>query len=276
MKNEQIEVLRAAGIKIPACPQVLLDLQAVLQDPDSANHAIVRLIGRDIKLAAAVFKTANSPGFARGGKKFTTLDQAVAVLGRQAIGNIVRVAALQSSLSGPDPRLVRFWDVSMDMAMLCSIVAEKTPNSRLLSAEQAFTVGLFHDCGVAVLMQHYPSYCRAFGEATAPLPDILMQDDTFESSHCIVGQMVAHEWNLPEFVFETVGHHHAPLAQVPAVAAPACAALQMSAHLVNMHAKRDDSAWVAQRPVAMAELGLSDETLADFENEVWTSYQMLH
>jgi HD-like signal output (HDOD) protein len=164
----------------------------------------------------------------------------------------------------------------MDMAMLCSIVAEKTPNSRSLNAEQAFTVGLFHDCGVAVLMQHFPSYCRAFGEPTAPLPNVLAQDDVFESSHCLVGQMVAHEWNLPEFVYETVGHHHDPLAEVPAVGAPACAALQMSTHLVNTHGNRDDSAWIAQRPVVMVELGLSEETLADFENEVWTSYQMLH
>ncbi len=276
MKNEMIDALRTAGVKIPACPQVLADLQQVLQDPDSGNLAVVRLIGRDIKLAAAVFKTANSAGYAPGRQKFVTLDQAVAVLGRRAIGNITRVAALQLSLTGPDPRLVRFWDRSTDIAMLCSIVAENAPSSGAFSSEQAFTAGLFHDCGVAVLMQHFRSYCHAFADSSKPLPDILDQDETYGTSHCLAGQMLAVEWNLPEFVYETIGFHHSPLAKVPKAGMTASAVLLMSTHIANVQARVDDSAWTGQRAAVIDQLGLSDETLVKFESEVWTSFQVLH
>lgn len=276
IKRGQLEAISAAGVKIPPCPQVLADLQQVLQDPNSDNKALARLIGRDIKLAAAVFKTSNSAACARSGKKFTTMDQAVAVLGRQAIGNIARIAALQLSLASPDPRLVRFWERSMEIAMLCSIVVEQAPNAGGLSSEQAFTAGLFHDCGVAVLMQHYRAYGHAFANKTQPLPDILDQDDTYCTSHCLVGQMVAKEWNLPEFVFETIGAHHLPLAKVPKAGITATAALSMSMHILNVKQRADDATWAKQRLPVISVLGLLDNAVDVFERNVWSSFEMLH
>jgi len=276
MKDEQIAAIRAAGVKIPPCPQVVADLQGVLHDPASANQAVVRLIARDIKLASMVFKTANSAGRAPDGKRFVSLDQAVTVLGRRTIENLVRVAALQLSLAGPDARFMRFWDRSTDIAMLCSIVAEKAPASGDLSSEQAFTAGLFHDCGVAVLMQHFGSYCHTFADPNQPLPDILEQDRIIRVSHCMVGQMVAREWNLPEFVYEAIGFHHSPLAKVPKAGVRASAVLLMSAHIANVKAGVDDTGWTEQRSASIAQLGLADDDLEAFEDAVWDSFQVLH
>ena len=276
MKNEQIEAIRAAGIKIPSCPQVLADLQQVLLDPNSRNQVLASLIGRDIKLSSTVFKIANSAAYASGGRKFVTIEQTVTVLGRQAIGNIARLAALQLSLAGPDPRLAGFWDRSMDIAMLCSIVVEKAPNSGAFSSAQAFTAGLFHDCGVAVLIQHHRSYCHAFAEENQPVPDFLKQDETIGTSHCLVGQMIAREWNLPDFIYETIGFHHSPLAKVPKAGKMATAALLMSMHIVNVKQKIRDTAWTEQRPAVISELGLLDDSVEKFEHEVWASFDVLH
>lgn len=275
MKNDPIEAIQTAGLTIPPCPQVLIDIQQVLQDPDSENQVIVRLIGRDIKLAAMVFKLANSAIYARR-KKFDNLDQAVAVVGRRAIGNIVKAAALRTSLGGPDPRLDGFWNRSMDIAMLCSIVAEKAPNPGALSPEQAFTVGMFHDSGVAVLIQHFPGYCKAFAASKLPLPDILEQDAIFRTSHCLVGQMVAREWNVPDFVLETIRFHHSPLEIVPAGCIRAVATLLMSAHIANVRKKLKDDAWLQHRVPVIAVLGLNEDTLEEFEREVWNSFEVLH
>jgi HD-like signal output (HDOD) protein len=276
MNNDKIEALRAAGLKIPPCPQVLTDLQQVLNDADSSNQSVVRLIGRDIKLAAMVFKTANSAACAPGGKKFTNLDQAVALLGRRAVANIVKVAALQLSLGGPDARLTRFWDRSMNIAMLCNIVADQAPDAGQLSGEEAFTAGLFHDCGVAVLMQHFRSYCHAYADPQKPLPDILDQDETYEASHCLVGQLVAKEWNLPEYVFETIGCHHAPLMNVPPAGMASTAVLLFSTHIANIKSGLDDPGWAEQRAAVMERLGVDDDAVEGFENEVWDSFQVLH
>jgi HD-like signal output (HDOD) protein len=275
MKNDPIEAIQTAGLTIPPCPQVLIDIQQALQDPDSENRVIARLIGRDIKLAALVFKFANSALYARS-RKFDNLDQAMAVIGRRAIGNIVKAAALRTSLGGPDPRLAGFWNRSMDIAMLCSIVAEYAPNQGDLSAEQAFTVGLFHDCGVAVLIQHFPEYCKAFTAPKQPPPDILAEDAIFRVSHCLVGQMVAKEWNVPDFVHETIRFHHSPLATVPAICIGAVATLLMSAHIANVRKQLSDEAWLPQRLPVLAVLGLDEEMLEEFESLVWNSFEVLH
>jgi HD-like signal output (HDOD) protein len=275
MKNDRIEAIRTAGLTIPPCPQVLIDIQQALQDPDSKNQVIARLIGRDIKLAALVFRFANSAVYARS-SKFDNLEQAVAVIGCRAIGNIVKAAALRTSLGGPDPRLDGFWNRSMDIAMLCSIVAEYAPNHGALSPEQAFTVGLFHDCGVAVLIQHFPDYCQAFATPKQPLPDILAQDAIFRTSHCLVGQMVAREWNVPDFVHEAIRFHHSPLATVPGVCIRAVATLLMSAHIANVRKQLSDEAWLKQRMPVIAVLGLNEDMLEEFESAVWNSFEVLH
>jgi HD-like signal output (HDOD) protein len=275
MKNDPIEAIQTAGLTIPPCPQVLIDIQQVLQDPDSENQVIARLIGRDIKLAALVFKFANSAVFARR-RKFDNLDQALAVIGRRAVGNIVKAAALRTSLGGPDPRLDGFWNRAMDVAMLCSIVAEYAPNHGALSPEQAFTVGLFHDCGVAVLIQHLPDYCKAFAAPTLPPPDILAEDATYRISHCLVGQMVAKEWKVPDFVHETIRFHHSPLQMVPAVCIRAVATLLMSAHIANVRKQLNDEAWLEQRLPVLAVLGLDEDMLEEFESAVWNSFEVLH
>lgn len=276
MKDDEVAALRAAGVRIPPCPQVVADLQQVLREPDSRNQAVSCLIGRDIKLASVVFRTANSAACAPGRRKFATLDEAVTVLGRRTIANIVRVAALQLSLGGPDPRLARFWERSMDVAMLCSIVAEKAPNPGALSPEQAFTAGLFHDCGVAVLIQHFDSYCRALADPRMPLPDILGEDRRFGTSHCLVGRMVAREWDLPALVAGTIGFHHDPLAGVPEAGIAASAALMMSTHIANVRAGAGDGEWAGQQEAVLARLGLENCALAAFERDVWDAFQVLH
>ena len=276
MAYEVLEAIRIAGIKIPPCPKVLVDLQQVLQGPDAGNHVIERLIGRDMKLAAEVFKTANSARFASMKKKFNSLDQAIAVLGHRAISNIVRAAALRASLGGPDPRLVRFWERATDIAMLCSIVADHAPAAGAFSPEQAFAAGMFHDCGVAVLMQHYPAYCHAFAGRKLVLPDVIAEDAAIDASHCLVGQMVAREWNLPDYLHETIGFHHAPLARVPKAAVIATATLHMSIHIANVNAGVDDAEWAEQGPAVITRLGLAEDAVEEFESDVWASYEVLH
>ena len=271
-----LEAIRTAGIKIPPCPTVLIDLQQALQGPDCGNHVIERLIGRDMKLAAEVFKTANSSRFASMKKKFNSLDQAIAVLGQRAISNIVRAAALRASLGGPDPRLGSFWERATDIAMLCSIVADHAPAAGAFSPEQAFAAGMFHDCGVAVLMQHYPAYCHGFAGRKQILPDVIVEDATINTSHCLVGQMVAREWNLPDYLHETIGFHHTPLAKVQNAAVIATATLRMSIHIANVHAHADDAEWAEQGSAVIARLGLAEDAVEEFESDVWASFEVLH
>ena len=88
--------------------------------------------------------------------------------------------------------------------------------------------------------------------------------------------MVAREWNLPDYLHETIGFHHSPLAKVPSAAVIATATLHMSIHIANVNAHADDAEWEEQGPAVIARLGLAEDAVEEFESDVWASFEVLH
>ena len=84
-----LEKLRASSIRIPPRPQILHDIQKMLDDDNSTERMIGQLISRDVGLTAEVFKLANSPYYRRGAK-IETVENAVRMLGRRTMGEIAR------------------------------------------------------------------------------------------------------------------------------------------------------------------------------------------
>lgn len=205
-ERELLEKLTAENISIPPRPQILHDIDQMLNDENATERMIGQLVARDVRLTAEVFKLANSPWYRRGAK-IDSLEQAVRLLGRKAMGQITRSALLRQQLSGDGERLESFWERCTDIAILCSVLCEQLDRPGRLTSEQAYLVGLFHDCGVPILMQHLPGYGEAQLDAPAG-PDYLSEDDSFSTSHCVAGLMVAREWDLPYIVCEAIRSHH--------------------------------------------------------------------
>ena len=141
-------------ITIPPCPAVVAALQEEVRRSEVDYHKIIRLISGDLGLAASMMKTANSPFFALR-KKVQSVSQATAVLGLKNVINIVNGLVLQRALSPKGVSMERFWDRSNDHAMISARLARRVPG---LNSEDAYTFGLFHDCGIPILMQRFPNY----------------------------------------------------------------------------------------------------------------------
>jgi len=62
------EQVRAAlgGVDIPACPEILVKLDAELNQDDPDQRRIAKLISGDVALAGRVMQLVNSPAFSRG------------------------------------------------------------------------------------------------------------------------------------------------------------------------------------------------------------------
>jgi HD-like signal output (HDOD) protein len=67
------------GVVIPAKPQALIQIEAELRKDNPEPRVIVRIVGSDVGLSAAVLKTVNSPFFALS-RKISSVTQAVALL----------------------------------------------------------------------------------------------------------------------------------------------------------------------------------------------------
>ncbi len=268
-----LETLRTQKIRIPSRPQVLHDIEKMLRDDKATERMIGQLIARDASLTAEVFKFANSAYYRRG-KKIESLDQAVRMLGRRPMGQIARSALLRKQLGGNDPRMEGFWERCTDTGIICSVLCDHLEHPGKLTTEQAYLVGLFHDCGVPVLVQQVEGYGDVALTPGGDADFIAADDDKF-TSHCIAGLLVAQEWELPSLLCEsTRAHHYAIAADQPA--AHAIAVLQLARHAYARSKHWENAEWDYHAERALNTLGLPSERLDDVMDEALASFEILH
>lgn len=210
MTNELTDVTTEKllkGIKIPPQPQLMVDLQMEMAMPNVTLAQIATIISKDIGISGATLKVINSPYFAMR-SKITSIHQALSLLGIQNIVNIVNCLSLRNAFSYHDlMAMTKVWDNSMDVAMTCSAVAKLTG---IASADEAYTLGLFHDSGVTLLMNKFASYPevlkRAYQERDQRITDI--ENSAIETNHAVVGYFVAKAWMLPDILSRAIADHH--------------------------------------------------------------------
>lgn len=76
---------------------------------------------------------------------------------------------LRNVFSGVDQIMMeRFWDSSAKFAIATSFIAKQVPG---LNREEAYTYGLFQNCGIPILMQRFPEYKSTLTVVRNPEPD---------------------------------------------------------------------------------------------------------
>jgi HD-like signal output (HDOD) protein len=195
---------QAGGLLIPPRPEVLVKVMELSQKPDSDANLIARTISADVGLSAAALKVANSPLY-RVGKAIASIQQAVAFLGVKRVVAIVQIVSIKSSM-GDMPGLERFWDAAGEVASICALLARRL---KLGDGDEAYTLGLFHDCGIPVLMRNMPDYQNVLAKAGAeqrPLAEV--EAERYGLTHAAVGGALSRSWHLPEELCRVIEIHH--------------------------------------------------------------------
>lgn len=259
--------LVSKGIKIPPQPAVLVELQKKLQSDDYDVRSLARIIAQDPGIAAMLFRAARSPVFARG-KKMESLDQVLMVIGVKQTFNLVQAMALSAALSdGTRKAFEIFWERSRDVAQMAAIIARDRVSICNVFPDQAYMAGIFHECGVPVLMQRFPDYCGALRlDDACCWPNLMEEDRRFDLDHCSVGYLVARHWGLPDFVCAAVRYHHdLPRDELGAVCT-LVAILQLGIHFYHRVHHVPDPLWDKIGPAVLTELGIhADDEEGYFE-----------
>ena len=131
--------------------------------------------------------------------------------------------------------------------------------------DQAYLAGIFHDCGVPLLMQRFPTYCAEMKLGTpGTWIDLAEEDRKFNADHCVVGYLIARHWHLPEFICDAIRYHHA-IAELGQHEARSMVAIVQLAIDIHYRDQRIASAeWERVRHDVLPELGLNDEALPEF------------
>jgi len=259
------------SIHIPPCPEIVMALMEEIRQPEVDFAKLVKLISGDVSLAASMLKTANSPFFALR-KKVNSVQQAVSVLGLKNLMQIVTGSALQKELGGGKMAMERFWDRSNFTAVAASHLASKLHG---VSREDAYTLGLFHDCGIPILMQKFPNYKEKLAAANQSAELVIaIEDQHYATNHAIVGGMLARNWYLPEQISQAIRVHHDHTIfthpddrTTPTVCALVAVTLVAEHIAATSMGMSDDAEWFVIGPLAQDYLGLNPEDMAEITED---------
>jgi HD-like signal output (HDOD) protein len=205
LTDEQLETL-LKGFSIPPQPRLLLDVQVVYPDLDKMGA----LIARDPGVSAGILKTVNSALFGLR-NPVSSVKQAVTLLGLETVVNIINASLLKASYSGmiDFKRMDLFWQITDEVAMVAGLLAKK---QRLLGCDTAHLAGLFHNCGIPLLIQKHADYLsvleQAYQQSEKSISDYEMM--ALGTCHADLGYFVSRSWKLPIWICEVIRDHHSP------------------------------------------------------------------
>lgn len=198
-------------IGIPPCPIILERFMTEARQDEPDFKRLASVIGTDVGLSAGLIKTANSPYFGMR-QRVRSVNEAIVILGLKTASRAV--AGLVLSKAFPNvANLERFWDASARIALLSGWLAQHL-NISGLQADDAYTFGLFRDCGIPVLLGHFPRYenvlVAANGDVTRSFTEVEAAE--LPTNHAMVGCLLAQNWWLPEEICLAIRNHHDVLA----------------------------------------------------------------
>lgn len=201
-------------IGIPPCPEILIRIMVEMNKEEPDYHRLSNIISADVALSAGLIKTTNSPFFVRSQRVRSVYD-ALTVLGLRVASHTIAGIILRNIFPST-PSMVRFWDSSARTARLCAWLAHKL-DIRGFIPQDAYTFGLFHDCGIPVLMGHFSGYKEVLAQANHDsLNEFTASEDAhLKTNHAIVGNALARSWWLPEDMCLAILHHHSMTALAP-------------------------------------------------------------
>lgn len=195
------------GLQIPPRPEVMVAVQQEQQQASPDIRRIADLISQDVSISGAVLKTVNSPLFGLS-RKVTSINQAAVLLGFKYVSSIVSSVSVRSAIKNAGQLNIElFWETAMEKAIVCAGLAR---HLKLGEPDDCYTLGLFQDIGIPLLLQKFPQYLKvlafAHGQNKHSLANV--EQHYFQINHCDTGQFVCQSWYLPDHISTVIKHHH--------------------------------------------------------------------
>jgi HD-like signal output (HDOD) protein len=196
------------NIGIPPRPAILSRIDAELHKDQPDFNMLADVISSDVGLAASVIKVSNSPYFGFNGKVRSVME-ALLVLGLKVTVHTIAGIALQRTFPRI-PSLERFWDSTARTARVCGWLAVRFKGRTKLRPDDAYTFGLFRDCGIPLLMIPFPEYPEILRQANNETERLFtaIEDEHLSINHALIGSEMAEEWRLPTEIHDAIRHHH--------------------------------------------------------------------
>ncbi len=251
-------------LNIPPCPEVLTKLLGEMRNDDPDYMVMSNLISADVGLAAEMLKTVNSPFFGLRSKA-TSVKQALTLLGLNNVKEVVTGSLLKNCLAaGESTTMEHFWETSSGIAQTAAMVAKPLAG---LDREDAYTFALFRDCGIPLMVRHYPDYDEFYSAAVSGTKSYTEAEQAkYGMDHARVGAQLAQSWHLSEDSCKAIALSHDYLAlasdEIP-LKVRKLIALALVAEYVHARCTSDAECpdWDKGGNAAIAALGINEDAI---------------
>lgn len=200
--------------ELPALAPIVQRVLVLLEREDFDWREVAEIVAQDQNLVAQLLRLANSAmtGLRR---RVTNLTTALRILGARSVRNLLLTLTVRPFLQTPSE--MRLWEHSLACAFVARRIAQQT---QLVDPEEAFTAGLLHDLGKALLLRYFPrSYERARSIARRQgCPSFIAERLVFSVTHAEVGAWLLQRWRIPTPFCEAVATHHVPVPETQPLA----------------------------------------------------------
>jgi putative nucleotidyltransferase with HDIG domain len=206
-----LQDFRSGKLNPPVMPQVVREIQAVVNRSTSTADDMANAIEKDPIIALRLISVANSPIY-RGIQEIRTVRQAIPRLGTRETLNIVQAIANRGLYVTKRVKfkllMDRLWQHSLAAAYAAKLIAQ---HLELDEFEKFFMMGLIHDVGKILLVRAFSEAPQIKGIHTDALAV------TIQEAHCSVGALLLKRWGFEnEFVKAVTMHeagHFSPVTQ---------------------------------------------------------------
>lgn len=199
---------------MPMLSTVSAKLMELLGDETHSTHEIVKIVEVDVSLTTKILRAANSAAFSPR-VPVETISAAVNNMGEKVIMGIAVEACspevFKKSLDGYDSREGELWDHSLSAAIGARMLASYTKSK--ISPNLAFTAGLLHDIGKAVISEFLKGHTE---DMTAQFDDgsvesfLEAERNIAGADHAELGYELSQHWKLPAHLAMAIRYHHHP------------------------------------------------------------------
>lgn len=269
--------LTERGLKLPPQPKVVEDLQKCRLRQEKDLRVVARIISQDAGIVALLFRAVRSSAYCEH-PPFRSIEDILHALGMNRVFNLVQAIALTSGSMSRVQRKTyeHFWANSTAVAQLAMLVAKDRVTVCNVFPDEAYLAGIFHDCGVPLLMERFPTYCRKLDLDRQELWFSIAEEDLcYQTDHSVVGYFVAKYWKLPTFICNAIRFHHNLERIDEHNERSLVAILQMAIklHCRSLHVVHRE--WPDTEAQVLEELGLDEATFPEFSDEILEQYNAL-
>ncbi len=198
--------------QLPELPHVALQVNTLLNDPDTDARSLAEIITLDPSLTTKVLRLCNSAqyGFSR---KIATISEAVSILGhnelRKIIFAIISHSLLNRSISGYGLEQGALWENAVTCASYARHIAQKV---QFADTELAFVGALLRDIGKILLESYLQGSVENLEQVARDAKQSFAEaeETVLGASHTEVGVELAIKWNLPDSLANVIRYHHQP------------------------------------------------------------------